>query len=314
MKPVYSIIVPVYNEGGDVIPLFYNAITPVMESLKEDYEIIMINDGSKDDSLDIIKSFAEKDPRIKYISFSRNFGQQPGIFCGLEHAKGDAVIIMDVDLQDPVEVIPMMIEKWKEGYQVVHGKRTKRKGESIFKKATSAMYLKFLEKISGLKIPKNVGEFKLLDRQVVDTINAMPEHDKYLRGLTSWIGYKQTEVEFVRNERSAGSTKYSIKKLVKLAGNGVISFSTWPLTVSMKCGLIGGFLSLACFITFIVLACCKIVLPLTAWLFPTIVLMFSILFILTGFNNIYLRRTYEETRNRPRYIIDETNIDKADSK
>ena len=175
------------------------------------------------------------------------------------------------------------------------------------------MYLKFLEKISGLKIPKNVGEFKLLDRQVVDTINAMPEHDKYLRGLTSWIGYKQTEVEFVRNERSAGSTKYSIKKLVKLAGNGVISFSTWPLTVSMKCGLIGGFLSLACFITFIVLACCKIVLPLTAWLFPTIVLMFSILFILTGFNNIYLRRTYEETRNRPRYIIDETNIDKADS-
>ena len=305
MKAKYSIIVPVYNEQESV-PLFVEAINPIMNNLNEEYEIIFVNDGSKDNTLNILKNYANKDHHIKYINFARNFGQQAAIFCGLEHSSGDAVVIMDVDLQDPVEVIPLMIDKWKEGYEIVHGKRTKRKGETFFKKITTSMYLKFLQSISGLKIPKNVGEFKLLDRKVVDVINAMPEHDRYLRGLTSWIGFKQTEVEFERKERQAGETKYTLKKMLRLAGNGIISYSTWPLSLSMKTGITFGFLSLVCFITFIVLACCKIFLPLTAWLFPTIVLMFSIMFVIIGFNNIYLRRTYEETRNRPRYIVEET--------
>lgn len=305
MKAKYSIIVPVYNEQ-ESIPLFVDAVTPIMKELNDEYEVIFVNDGSKDNTLNVLKNHANKDEHIKYISFARNFGQQAAIFCGLEHSSGEAVIIMDVDLQDPVEVIPLMIDKWKEGYEVVHGKRTKRKGETFFKKITSSIYLKFLQTISGLKIPKNVGEFKLLDRKVVNVINSMPEHDRYLRGLTSWIGFKQTEVEFERKERQAGETKYTLKKLLKLAGNGIISFSTWPLSIAMKSGILFGFLSIACFITFIVLVCCKIFLPLTAWLFPTITLMFSILFIIIGFNNIYLRRTYEETRNRPRYIVSET--------
>ena len=304
MKAKYSIVVPVFNEQ-EAIPLFYQAVVPVMDKLNEPYELIFVNDGSRDNTLLVLKDLASKDERVKVLSFSRNFGQQAAIFCGFEHAEGDAVVDIDVDLQDPVEAIPMMIEKWKEGYDIVHGKRKVRKGESFFKKITSKMYLKFLQKISGLKIPKNVGEFKLFDRKVIEVMKSMPEQDRYLRGITSWVGFKQTEVEFVRNERSAGETKYSVKKMFKLAGRSVISLSTWPLGFSMTTGLVFGFLSVACFITFIVLACCKIALPLVAWLFPTITIMFSILFVLNGFTNIYLRRTYEEVQNRPRYIVAE---------
>lgn len=300
----YSIVVPVYNEE-EAVPIFYEAITKTMEPLKEDYEVVFVNDGSKDKTVSIIKDIASKDKKIKLVSFSRNFGQMSAIFCGLENATGDAAIVMDVDLQDPVETIPLMIEKWKEGYEVVHGRRAVRKGESFFKKWTSKMWMNFIRKISGLNIPRNVGEFKLLDRKVIEVFKSMPEHDRYLRGTTAWAGFKQTFVDFERKERSAGTTKYSLKKMVKLAGNSMITLSTWPLTFSMKTGLLFGFLSIACFITFIVLACCKIFLPLVAWLFPTIVLMFSISFILGGFNNIYLRRTYQETQNRPRYIVDE---------
>ena len=305
MKAKYSIIIPVYNEQ-EAIPLFYDAVLPVMDKLNEPYELIFVNDGSRDNTLNVLRELAKKDDRVKVLSFSRNFGQQAAIFCGFEHSTGDAVIPIDVDLQDPVEVIPKMIEKWKEGYDIVHGKRTKRKGESFFKKATSAIYLKFIKNISGLNIPKNVGEFKLFDRKVVDVMVNMREHDRYLRGITSWVGFKQTEVEFVRNERSAGETKYSVKKLFKLAGRSVISLSTWPLSLSMKAGIVGGVLSVVAFISFIVLACCKIVLPLVAWLFPTITLLFSILFVFNGFTNIYLRRTYEEAQNRPRYIVAES--------
>lgn len=309
MKIKYSIVVPVYNEE-EAIPLFYKAIIPVMDRLKEPYEIIFVNDGSKDKTLEILRSLSQRDERIKYLSFSRNFGQQAAIYCGFEHAKGDAVIDIDVDLQDPVEVIPLMIEKWKEGYEVVHGKRTTRKGETFFKKFTSSLYLKFLKMISGLDIPKNVGEFKLFDRKVIDVINSIPDKDKYLRGITAWVGFKQTEVEFVRNERTVGKTAYSFKKLLKLAWSGIISMSTWPMTLAMKVGAIGGFLSAIAFLTFIILACCKITLPLVAWLFPTITLCFSISFVLKGLNNIYMTRTYLASQGRPRYIISEKkNID-----
>ena len=310
MKAKYSIIIPVFNEQ-EAIPLFYEAVVPVMDKLNEPYELIFVNDGSRDNTLQVLRELSKKDDRVKVLSFSRNFGQQAAIFCGFEHSEGDAVIPIDVDLQDPVEVIPKMIEKWKEGYDIVHGKRTKRKGESFFKKATSAIYLKFIKGISGLNIPKNVGEFKLFDRKVIDVMVNMDEHDRYLRGLSAWVGFKQTEVEFVRNERSAGETKYSVKKMFKLAGRSVISLSTWPLSLSMKTGIFCGALSMIAFITFIVLACCKIVLPLTAWFFPTIGLFFSILFVLNGFTNIYLRKTYEEVQNRPRYIVAEKlNFDK----
>ncbi len=304
MKAKYSIVVPVYNEE-QAIPLFYDAAVPVMESLNETFELIFVNDGSRDNTLNVLRKIAEKDKRVKVLSFARNFGQQAAIFCGFEHAEGDAVIDIDVDLQDPVEAIPLMIEKWKEGYEIVHGKRSVRKGETFFKKFTSKMYLKFLQSISGLKIPEKVGEFKLFDRKVIDVLVNMPEHDRYLRGLTSWVGFKQTEVEFVRKERAVGETKYSVKKMFKLAGKSIISMSTWPLTLSMKAGIAGVLMSGIAFLTFIILACCKIVLPLSAWLFPTLALLFSLSFVFNGISNIYLNKTYQEVQNRPRYIVGE---------
>ncbi len=302
MKAKYSIVVPVYNEE-QAIPLFYQAVVPVMEGVGEPFELIFVNDGSRDGTFAVLSDLAAKDKRVKVVSFSRNFGQQAAIYCGLYHAEGEAVVDIDVDLQDPVEVIPQMIAKWKEGFDIVHGKRSKRKGESFFKKITSSIYLKFLEKISGLKIPKNVGEFKLFDRKVVDTINALPEHDKYLRGISSWVGFKQTEVEFVRNERSAGETKYSFKKLVRLASRSITSCSTYPLTVSMKAGILGSVLSVACFVTFIVLACVGKGVPLAGWLFPTVGMLFSLNWLIGGLNNIYIRKIYEEAQDRPRYIV-----------
>ncbi len=310
MKAKYSIVVPVYNEEKS-IPLFYDAITKTMDSLQEPYEVIFVNDGSKDKTVEVVKGLIEKNKKIKLLSFSRNFGQLPAIYCGFEHAEGDAVVCMDVDLQDPVEVVPKMIEKWKEGYEVVHGKRTKRKGEGFIKKITSTLYLKFIRLISGLNIPENVGEFKLFDRKVIDVFKSMPEHDMYLRSSSIWVGFKQTEVEFVREERAVGKTNYSLKKLMKIATKGIVNMSTLPLNMAGVASLTFGLGSLACFITFIVLACCKIALPLTAWLFPTITLCFAVLFGVHAMNNVYVKRIYQESQNRPKYIVAEkVNIEK----
>ncbi len=301
----YTILVPAYNEG-EVTEMFYKAVTPVMESLGEPFEIIYVNDGSRDNTEECLNKLAEQDKRVKVIHFSRNFKQQAAINAGLHYAKGDAVIMMDCDLQDPVEAVPAMIEKWKEGYDIVHGRRLKRKGESFLKKITSSLYLKFLKKITGLDVPKGVGEFKLFDRKVVDAILSMPEKNLYLRGLTAWMGYRQTFVEFERQERVAGETKWSWKGLIKLAMNGIISDSTYPLTLAMKFGIAGGVLSFLTFVTFIVLACCKIVLPLTAWLFPTITMVASIVLVLQGCTNIYLTQIYKEVKSRPVYLVRET--------
>ena len=304
MEPKYSIIVPVFNEE-DTIPLFYERIIPVMDKTNETYEIIFVNDGSRDNTYNELLKLTNKDKRIKVIDFSRNFGQQAALLSGFKESKGQAVIDIDVDLQDRPEAILEMIEKWKEGYEVVHGRRTVREGETFFKKFTSTAYTKFIAKITGLHIPEKVGDFKLFDRKVIDTICSLPEHNRFLRGITSWVGYKQTFVDFDRDKRAAGETKYNLKKLLKLAKDGIIANSDYPLTLSLKHGLLLGSLSILCFLTFIVLACFKIILPLTAWLFPSITLLSSLLMIHTGLTNMYISRIYEEVKERPNYIIRE---------
>ena len=276
-----------------------------MDKLKESYELIFVNDGSKDKTIDILKDLANNDKKVKVINFSRNFGQQAALLAGFTEAKGEAIIDIDVDLQDPVEAIPMMIEKWKEGYEIVHGRRLIRKGETFLKKATSSIYTKFYGKITGLDIPKNCGDFKLFDRKVIDVITSMPERDRFLRGITAWVGFKQTYVEFERQERHAGKTKYNAKKLFKLATNGIVANSSYPLSLSLKTGIIGCVLSVLCFLTFIVLAICKVNLPLLAWIFPTIALIGSLSFIFNGISNIYTARIYSEVQDRPKYIISE---------
>lgn len=305
MKPIYSILVPAYNEQ-EVLDIFYETMKKHMDPLKEPYEIIFVNDGSKDNTALILANIAKKDKNVKVINFSRNFGQQAAELAALTYAKGEACIIMDCDLQDPPEVAVQMIEKWKEGYEIVHGKRKKRKGETFFKKATAHMYYRFLRKITNMDIPTDTGEFKLYDRKAVDAILSLPEHNRYLRGLATWVGFKQTSISFDRPERSAGVTKWTLKKMIKLAEDGILANSSYPLFLSIKAGITFGIISLITFITFIVLVCCGFILPLVAWLFPTVVLLAGIILVMNGFSNVYIGRIYDEVKGRPNFIVGDT--------
>lgn len=228
MKKV-SVVIPMYYEE-EVANECYQRMKTVLTSISNyEYEIIFINDGSKDRTLEILEEIAKEDPNVKVLSFSRNFGHQCAVTAGIKHVSGDAIVIIDADLQDPPELIPEMLELWEQGYEVIYGKRKLREGESKFKLLTAKMFYQTLNALSDVDIPKDTGDFRLVDRKVVDVINELPEHNKFLRGLFSWVGFKQTPFEYERKERFAGETKYPLKKMLKLASDGIISFSTKPL-------------------------------------------------------------------------------------
>lgn len=301
----YSIIVPAYNEEKS-LQFFYDAVTPIMKNLQEEYEIIFVNDGSRDATKEILRGLADLDKRVKVCSFSRNFGQQAALLCGMEMASGDAVIAMDADLQDPPEVALQMIAKWKEGFDVVHGRRRKRSGETVFKRATAYVYYRFMRKITKMEMPADVGDFKLYDRKVVDAILSMGEHDRLLRAQTTWVGFKQAFVEFDRPERVAGETHYTLKKMLRLAQDGIFPNTNYHLTLPIKLGLLLGFLSAACFAVFIVLTCLgQYFGGLTAWLFPTIGAFSAVILTCQGLANLHTHMIYKEVQNRPKYIISE---------
>ncbi len=308
MKPTISLVTPCYNEQ-DIVADFYGAVTPVMQSLNEEYEIIFVNDGSKDNTLDRLSELADKDKHVKVISFSRNFSQQNAIYCGLKYASGQAVIVMDVDLQDPVEVIPAMVSKWREGYEVINGKRTKRKGETVFKKFTSWLYIRIMRKMTGLDVPTEVGDYKLYDRKVIDAILSLPEHNRFMRNMSVWTGFKQTNVEFERNARTKGETKYTLTKMVKLSVSSILPYTSRPLLWSLWLGFTLSTLSELAFVALIVLQC-TIGLPLVTWLFPTITLIGGMILTHMGIANMYSAHIYEEVLDRPQYIVSSTiNID-----
>lgn len=300
-----SLVVPCYNEEL-TIEKFYQTATPVLSGMGIDYEIIFVNDGSTDNSRNILTTLSQKDERVKVVNFSRNFGQQAAIFCGFKYSTGDCVAELDCDLQDPVELIPEMYSKFLQGYDVVHGRRKKRRGESLFKRATASAYYKFLSRISWAKMPRDTGDFKLLSRRVVDVICNLPEHEKYLRGLESWVGFKQTFVDFDRHERVAGKTHYSLKKMAKLATAGIVSNSNYPLTLSLKFGVILAALSVFAFIALIVLSIVKVPFEGFLWLVPTVCLLFSGSYIFNGISNLYLANVNNETKNRPEFIVEDT--------
>lgn len=301
----YSIIVPAYNEEKS-LQFFYDAVTPLMRNLQEEYEIIFVNDGSRDATKEILRGLADLDKRVKVCNFSRNFGQQAALLCGMEHASGDAVIAMDADLQDPPEVAMEMIAKWKEGFDVVHGRRRKRKGETAFKRATAYLYYRFMRKITKMEMPTDVGDFKLYDRKVVDALLSMGEHDRLLRAQTTWVGFKQTFVEFDRPERVAGETHYTLKKMLRLAEDGIFPNTNYHLTLPLKLGLLIGFLSAVCFAVFIVLSCLGIAFGgLTAWLFPTVGALSGVILTCQGLSNVHANMIYKEVQNRPKYIVSE---------
>jgi len=226
-KIVYSVIVPLYNEDL-VIKESYRRLKEVMDSVKENYEIIFMNDGTRDK----VEKICSKDEKIKLVNFSRNFGHQVAITAGMDLAEGSAIIVIDADPQDPPEVIPKMIEKWKEGYEVVYGKRIQREGDSFLKKYTAKLFYRLLKSMTSVDIPVDTGDFRLIDRKVCDALKSLPERNRYVRGLVSWVGFKQTFVEISRQERFAGETKYPLNKMIKLALDGITSFSYKPLVIA----------------------------------------------------------------------------------
>ena len=298
-----SVVVPCYNEELSV-ERFYNEATAVFSGQAFDYELIFVDDGSSDNTFLKLDELAKADAKVKVLSFSRNFGQQAAIICGFRASTGDAVVEMDCDLQDPVEVVLEMVKRFEEGFEVVHGRRLSRKGESRFKKSTAKAYYKFLNKITTSKIPQNTGDFKLLSRRVCDIICELSEKGKYLRGLESWVGFKQTFVDFERHARQEGETKYTLKKMVRLAKDGVISFSEWPLTLSIKFGI--GFLALSVVaaIVLAVLNICGVYTHPLYYLFPFNGLIGGLLMVFKGISDMYLHKTYEQVKARPEYVID----------
>ena len=306
MKKV-SVVIPMYYEE-EVAKECYEKVSKVLKSLgdKYDYEIIFVNDGSKDKTLEILENIARDDKRAKIISFSRNFGHQAAVTAGLKEVSGDAIVIIDADLQDPPELIPQMLELWEQGNEVIYGKRKTRKGESAFKLLTAKMFYKTLNALSDVEIPKDTGDFRLVDRKVVDVINSLPEHNKFLRGLFSWVGFKQEAYEYERQERYAGKTKYPLKKMLKLASDGIISFSTKPLKLVGALGIVSIVISIVLLIYALISYIFKLNQLSAGWT--------SIIVAVTFFAGVqllslwviseYIGRIYDESKGRPQYIID----------
>jgi len=309
MNPTYSIIVPLYNEE-EVIQETYKRLTAVMEQADGPYELVFINDGSQDNTLPLAKDICAQDKRVRLLSFSRNFGHQIAITAGMEHARGQAVVVIDADLQDPPEVILQMIAKWKEGYGVVYGLRAQRKGETAFKKLTASVFYRFLRRMTEVDVPVDAGDFRLLDRKALDALLRLPERNRYVRGLVSWVGFKQTGVSYVREERFAGVTKYPLKKMLRFASDAIVSFSRKPLRWS---AVMGG-LTMAGGAGYLI---ALLIRGLTGGLiggpaqWEPLLMLGIILFVLgvamllLGFVGAYIGRIYDEAKGRPLYILEE---------
>lgn len=303
-NPRFSIVAPIYNEEGN-IQVLYERITQVMDSTGETWELVTINDGSRDRSLEMLEALAAKDPRIKVINFARNFGHQIAVTAGLDHTRGDAVVIIDADLQDPPEMILEMIERWRAGYQVVYAVREERHGESWFKVMTAKIFYRLIYRITDVAIPLDTGDFRLMDRKVVDALNSMREHNRFIRGLTSWIGFKQTGVSYVRQARYSGETKYPLRKMVRFAMDAITGFSYFPLQIMIYFSFVLGVLAV---LSIPVISVLRVVMGTTflGGQVTTIVLLLILssfqLFFLFVMGQ-YVARIYDETRGRPLYIV-----------
>ena len=295
---------------------FYNRLTAAVIGKSFDYEILFVNDGSKDKTEQILKELAEKDKKVKVINFARNFGHQVAVTAGIYNALGDAVVLIDADLQDPPELITKFAEEWEKGYQVVYAKRLKRKGESFFKKVSAKYFYKILNFLSDTDIPKDTGDFRLMDRCVVEVFKLMPEKHKFIRGMISWIGFDQTYIEYERDERFAGETKYPLKKMLKFALDGILSFSTKPLKIVTEIGLLTVVLSF--FVLIFALYMKFSGQSESGWASLMVVVTFfsGVQLLSVGILGEYIGRIYDETRNRPAFIVkSKLNIeDEAGSK
>jgi glycosyltransferase involved in cell wall biosynthesis len=307
MKKI-SIIIPAYNEE-ESLPLLYDRLNKVISNLESyEFEMLFINDGSKDNTLKIIKELREKDARVSYVDFSRNFGKEVAMIAGLDYAKGDCVIFIDADLQDPPELIPELIKYWEEGYDDVYARRKSRKGETFLKKFTSKMYYKVLQSLTRVEIQKDTGDFRLLDRRCVNALKQLRETQRCSKSMFSWIGYNKKEVLFDRDPRIAGTTKWNYKKLMDLAIDGITSFTTSPLRISTYLS-IPTFLALIVYFIYVIIKCITQSVAIQAFQAIILLVLFfaGIQIMLFGIMGEYLGRIFNETKNRPLYFIKEYN-------
>jgi dolichol-phosphate mannosyltransferase len=304
-----SVIVPVFNEEA-VLSDFLERIQAVLEKLECRYELIFINDGSRDRTLEIIKEAKRKKPHIKVLSLSRNFGHQSAITAGMDHAKGDAVIIIDADLQDPPELIPQLVKKWRQGYDIVDAQRKRRLGETIFKTWSAALFYRLLQKLSNVRIPVDVGDYRLLSRNVVTELNRLRESHRYVRGLVAWLGFSRTAVEYVRDKRYAGKTKYPLVKMLRFSIDGITAFSIVPLRIATYLGFTIAALSFlyipyAFYVKFVART------TVTGWTTVIVAIFFlgGIQLFCMGILGEYIGIIHEESKKRPLYIIREIDAD-----
>lgn len=302
VQPKYSIVAPVFNEE-ETLPHFYKRVVDVMEGIGEPFELVLINDGSSDGSFLNMQDLHRRDPRVIVIDFSRNFGHQIAISAGLDYARGEAVIIIDSDLQDPPEVISDLIQHWKDGAEVVYAQRSRRKGETRFKLMTAAAFYQLITRITSINIPRDTGDFRLLDRSVVDALVKMREHHRFMRGLSVWVGFRQEAVLYERQERFAGTTKYPLRKMIRFSLDAITSFSHVPLELATSFGFILAAISL---IGILVAAALRIFTGAIIGQASTLILVLflgGIQLIFLGIIGEYLGRIYDEVRARPLYIV-----------
>ena len=305
MAPVFSFVIPVLNEQ-ETLPELARRLDPILDSLDGPSEVVLVDDGSTDASFEIMRSLSDADPRYVVVRLTRNFGHQMAISAGLEHASGDAVIIMDADLQDPPEVVLALVDKWREGFQVVYAVRDERTGESRTKLATARWFYRVLGRMSDVEIPRDAGDFRLVDRRVVDTVNAMPEHRRYLRGMFAWVGYDQVGVRYVREARHAGVTKFPMRRMLAFAADGIVSFSTVPLRLVMMLGFFVSFVSvLAAGFGVVAKIASFDVVPGWASIVVPMGIIGGVQLVVLGVIGEHIARIYDEVKQRPLYLVRE---------
>jgi glycosyltransferase involved in cell wall biosynthesis len=305
MKIVYSIVAPIFNEI-DNLPEFYRRIKEVMESSGEEWELVLVDDGSSDGSTERIRELAKSDPHVQAVIFARNFGHQIAITAGWDYARGEAVVIIDGDLQDPPEIILELARKWKEGYEVVYAVRAEREGETWFKKFTSSLFYRIIYQITDVKIPVDTGDFRLMDRKVVDVLKQMHERHRFPRGMSAWVGFRQIGVDYKRAARFSGETKYPFRKMLKLALNAITSFSYFPLQVATFFGFFSAGIAILAIPVVIYLRVAGSP-QLTGQATTLIAVLFlgGVQLISLGILGEYIGRLYDEAKGRPLYIVRE---------
>lgn len=306
-QPIYSLVIPIYNESENITEM-YRRLHHVMAQLDGDAELILIDDGSRDRSLSMMRELHHLDNRVHYLSLARNFGHQIAVTAGLNFVQGKCIIVMDADLQDPPELILTMIDKWHQGYQVVYAQRTSRQQETWLKRLTAYLFYRILRRLAKVDIPEDTGDFCLMDRQVVNILNSMPERNRYIRGLRAWVGFRQTSVPFTRDPRFAGTVKYTFGKSWALAIDGIISFSTVPLRLATYIGILSAFIALFMILLVLYWRLSEPFSPIIGYTLITISMFFlgSVQLICIGILGEYIGRIYEEVKGRPLYTLKET--------